>query len=546
LTTTTSTVREIYPATVTLRTGQAVQFTLYKYSNGFKVPELNQNIVWKVVRGGGTISASGLFTAGNITGTFSNTVKAESSGNEAFATIQVPAAATAEQTTTTTASNQTQQQSASVATNLDQTQTTSASNQIETTTESVNLPATKIFDAVDSRVDACLQASFESSVYNKYFAADGEHGDIAALGERIGLVQDCMRLKRIPNLDSATASCLVSVLGQTRFDELYSGQGQLTTEESNKSNACFAQLNLVDYSDKALSNPNVINCLKANWGSERYEGVTAGTIKPSPADMDKGRECFNLETAMAKPPLVIETPTEQVACIKAVVGEKRFQDISAGKTKASESEQKKVQTCFEASGLVQKVILPPPPEQVPFIPEVKKEIEISKATNKNQENKNVLVLSGKALPDSTVDIYVFSQPIVMSTRTDANGDWSYELSYHLPEGDHRAYTIVRHPDKGWVRSEMFSFGIAYAKDNTQEPELLVVQPQNQFKEKNYLLIALGIIASSVIVLMVIFRSRLMSAKVTPVEVNSGDTVVPNKPPELVEIPPVINTRGPTG
>ncbi len=47
--------------------------------------------VWSVTNGGGTISASGLFTAGNVTGTFANTVRATSGTVFGQATVEVGA-----------------------------------------------------------------------------------------------------------------------------------------------------------------------------------------------------------------------------------------------------------------------------------------------------------------------------------------------------------------------------------------------------------------------------------------------------------------------
>ena len=46
---------------------------------------------WSVVAGGGTISPTGIFSAGTTTGTFANTVRAESNGVTAFATVSVTA-----------------------------------------------------------------------------------------------------------------------------------------------------------------------------------------------------------------------------------------------------------------------------------------------------------------------------------------------------------------------------------------------------------------------------------------------------------------------
>jgi hypothetical protein len=49
---------------------------------------------WSVVAGGGTISTSGLFTAGAVAGTYANTVKAASAGISGFASVALaPAAA---------------------------------------------------------------------------------------------------------------------------------------------------------------------------------------------------------------------------------------------------------------------------------------------------------------------------------------------------------------------------------------------------------------------------------------------------------------------
>lgn len=50
--------------------------------------------VWSVVNGGGTINASGRFTAGLVAGTFNNTVRATSDGISGFATVQVVATPT--------------------------------------------------------------------------------------------------------------------------------------------------------------------------------------------------------------------------------------------------------------------------------------------------------------------------------------------------------------------------------------------------------------------------------------------------------------------
>jgi hypothetical protein len=51
--------------------------------------------VWSVVSGGGSISSSGMFTAGTVPGTYTSTVMATSGGKTATATVTVTAGASA-------------------------------------------------------------------------------------------------------------------------------------------------------------------------------------------------------------------------------------------------------------------------------------------------------------------------------------------------------------------------------------------------------------------------------------------------------------------
>jgi Ice-binding-like len=61
--------------------------------------------VWAVVAGGGTITATGLFTAGTISGTFTNTVQATSGALTGFATVVVKSGALASMTVTPNPAN---------------------------------------------------------------------------------------------------------------------------------------------------------------------------------------------------------------------------------------------------------------------------------------------------------------------------------------------------------------------------------------------------------------------------------------------------------
>lgn len=81
--------------------------------------------------------------------------------------------------------------------------------------------------------------------------------------------------------------------------------------------------------------------------------------------------------------------------------------------------------------------------------------------NKKDETKNSVALSGKAQPNSIVTIYIFStDPVVIKVKTDANGNWNYELDKELANGQHEAFVAVT-DDSGKIISK--SEPIAFVK-----------------------------------------------------------------------------------
>ncbi|MFZ2187405.1 MAG: Ig-like domain-containing protein [Candidatus Moraniibacteriota bacterium] len=56
--------------------------------------------------------------------------------------------------------------------------------------------------------------------------------------------------------------------------------------------------------------------------------------------------------------------------------------------------------------------------------------------------KKAARFSGKALPNIFVTLYIFSDPIIVTVKTDAEGNWTYDLDKELPDGDHEVYVAV--------------------------------------------------------------------------------------------------------
>jgi hypothetical protein len=63
-------------------------------------------------------------------------------------------------------------------------------------------------------------------------------------------------------------------------------------------------------------------------------------------------------------------------------------------------------------------------------------------TVKSKTGKNLIKLTGKALPNTYVTIYVYSDPLVLTVKTDSDGNWSYVLDKPMENGGHEVYVAV--------------------------------------------------------------------------------------------------------
>ncbi|GIW68165.1 MAG: hypothetical protein KatS3mg099_113 [Candidatus Parcubacteria bacterium] len=53
-----------------------------------------------------------------------------------------------------------------------------------------------------------------------------------------------------------------------------------------------------------------------------------------------------------------------------------------------------------------------------------------------------LALEGRAIPNTTAWLYIFSTPIVVAVRADETGVWRYTLRRELPDGEHEVYVAI--------------------------------------------------------------------------------------------------------
>ncbi|MCK5320390.1 hypothetical protein KAJ61_03305 [Candidatus Parcubacteria bacterium] len=134
--------------------------------------------------------------------------------------------------------------------------------------------------------------------------------------------------------------------------------------------------------------------------------------------------------------------------------------------------------------------------------------KIKKIIN-NTENNQGYILSGQADPNSIVTIYLYSEiPLLITAETDAYGNWRYELSESLVEGEHEVY-VALNDNTGRVvkKGSPISFFIKEAKAISIE-EFVAAAPSSRASQTDrminlYIFISILIVVIG-IMLFVIF------------------------------------------
>lgn len=67
---------------------------------------------------------------------------------------------------------------------------------------------------------------------------------------------------------------------------------------------------------------------------------------------------------------------------------------------------------------------------------------VEHAVSTTDPTKSVIRLSGKGAPNRLITLYIYSDPIIVTVKTDAEGNWVYDLDKELPDGDHEVYVAV--------------------------------------------------------------------------------------------------------
>lgn len=510
-TTTVELVLKLDPYKVQLAPLQKKQFKAYVETKDGRQVIDPKEVAWSVSRGGGRIDQDGVFQAWDAAGTYQDTVVAKYRDRVVRATVVIVNATTSSDQTSITQLAPTPKPTSTTVDSVIEKEITSIS-QPEYFTANESIKTDQVYDA--DLLRSCLLQSFSESEIQKYFSQTGLTEDLSPILERKTAIERCIKQTRLPNITAQTEQCLKTQLGTERYQEIVLSGDIASAKELFYSSGCFTEPQRISYQKSAELDPNVMTCLRLELGDEKIKAIESGQ-KLSATDLMKGRECFNLEKNEAEPPKVIEPDPDTANCVIAALGAERAEQIKLSKTSTA-NEQAKVRACLQQVDRVQQEFLPLPAEYISFVPINGGQAAIKTVAIQDRETKKTFTLTGQTFPDSVVDIYIFSEPIVVSTTSDANGNWDYELYYHLPEGTHQAYSVVSHPEKGQIRSEVFGFDVAYAQTVSGEsiiPELVSVTPVSQDFSKAYLGVAVMITSSALLIVLGMYYYRNRSAVV---------------------------------
>ena len=321
-------------------------------------------------------------------------------------------------------------------------------------------------------------------------------------------------------------NCLIKVLGEEAYRQIYSGVKTPTYEEHLKYKACYggkSRVSTVTYFSNQETLPETtIACLKTILTGGLYEKVRSGTSDVPYEIRDKVNRCFGINPQAFEEARMYKAPDTFMSCLYEKVGSSRFQEIQSGKSQPTNEERQKAESCKSLLNKDQTKFLPPPSEQVHFLEPKPELVNVSgyEQDSQNIEGKNVggkIVFSGTAIPNSVINIYIYSEPIVVTTKTDENGDWVYELDQPLKGEHHIAYATVRSDDGEMVRSQVLNFTIQAAPD---EPAIQqFIQETSATKTQRsflyYSVVALIITALSVLGVIAVMNVRKISMHQQP-------------------------------
>ncbi|MEK7171066.1 MAG: hypothetical protein AAB774_02070 [Patescibacteria group bacterium] len=275
--------------------------------------------------------------------------------------------------------------------------------------------------------------------------------------------------------------CLNKIAGN---GDIQSGKRNPTPTEFNAGQACYAKAGATPFfvpPSQVPENSPLALCAKAVIGVTDISTITPDSL--TRAQKQRMRTCYAPSGDQAMANTQPSLSQEAADCIKKVMGEAAFSQVSTGRLEPTAEQRKAGAVCFPKKGLSKIAELSeaavPKTQAEALMADVDASL-VSEPTviaptteevSQNPDESN-FELTGEVTEGETVDIYYNSDATIVTAETkDATGGkktWSTDIAYSSLSQDekHTAYAVTTKSDGTAVRSPLIAFEAKAADPTT--------------------------------------------------------------------------------
>ena len=268
-----------------------------------------------------------------------------------------------------------------------------------------------------------------------------------------------------------------------------------------------------------------------------YNGSTY-TLPPAQSQLlQSSPSIFHPVTATNSDPYL---PISTLACLEQALGSS-YTPISTGVASPTLSQRLAADACFSGSGKIPATLAPIQPLHISQVPTETDIVSIASVgnvtiTGASGTKITAILVTGSAAPNSTIFVYVFSDPMVLRAQTNAQGKWTYVLENPLKPGHHEIYGVSQKDASTFVRTPAVPITVAAASSDSTAPSLVIDGPL-QPAQVAFGLGSLLMLAVAIILLVQLSRGHHEAAAIRPPPVliqpaaATSPLVQPQIPPE---------------
>lgn len=278
-------------------------------------------------------------------------------------------------------------------------------------------------------------------------------------------------------------------------------------------------------------NPNT--SVSNNISTDSSIDITSSSNTSSSATNETTQAIPTTETQITSSKLQVSKITQ--SCLESEINPDRYLEIINKDSLMTANELEKTMNCFATSKYILPSIFSPiNPLEIEKINVDSRLVSISKIENipttAESNNGETLKISGKSKPESLVLIYIYSDPLIITTKSDKEGNWQYTINDPMQPGKHEVYVVVNKEDGSFNRSNPFEFIISNVAASELNPNGLNLKlsgnPTETASQSNnnliyYVTVSTFVILVAIMILLIIIKinknkNKLLTPSVTDI------------------------------